>query len=617
MRATRDRLLGLGLAEDQVVTTGALGATRFGVTDLDAAAYGVEFAALAQRLQRVMSIGRGVSVYVTGRRNDPGARIHTALQLALAICAHGREVVVADADFLRPGLAGLVADPDADGIVDMVRFGQSTRTALLRPVPGGPWILPAGSFPCDDPSPFEVDALRSVAYRVSQVCDLALFVGPLPIRAGLHPLSRVCDHIVYASGDSESDAAGELFESIADLQRQSAHVLGVTLYAPAPAPAAPQPVAAPEWPQPVEAQPPTVPHEWVAPEPAAAAPPVTDWSRFGADLEAPPPLPPLADVPTPAPEPAPEPERPARWLYEPDAGVQPAPLADARDTAPGASAGPTPERRREYVDVPTPVLGASMKRGAGGAGRDTEYAFEAEAKDSRWPVILVVSLVVLILGFVGWTLWNVQRARQLERSSAIGSEAEPSRPEPNDAAASGDAGVTQPQDRDASSTPVREPAPVRPVQPASGDTGSVRPPDDAAAERPAGGGGTTTPTQPATVAVPKPAVPSETRAPESRTVSGDAAAASPSGPAPAAGAGGPYAVHVASFKTTALADKEIASLAARGYVARAIETDLGSKGIWYRVYVGSFPTVAEASATRDAILRIPGYDFAQVRRLSR
>jgi cell division septation protein DedD len=600
MRATRDRLLGLGLAEDQVVTTGALGATRFGVADLDAAAYGVEFAALAQRLQRVMSIGRGVSVYVTGRRNDPGARIHTALQLALAICAHGREVVVADADFLRPGLAGLVADPDADGIVDMVRFGQSTRTALLRPVAGGPWILPAGSFPCDDPSPFEVDALRSVAYRVSQVCDLALFVGPLPIRAGLHPLSRVCDHIVYASGDSESDAAGELFESIADLQRQSAHVLGVTLYAPAPAPAAPQPVAAPEWPQPVEAQPPIVPHEWAEPEPSAAAPPVTDWSRFGADLEAPPPLPPLADVPPPAPEPAPEPTRPARWLYEPDAGVQPSPLAGARDTTPPASTpagAAAPERRREYVDVPTPVLGASMKRGADGGGRDAEYAFETEAKDSRWPVILVVSLVVLILGFVGWTLWNVQRARQLERSSAIGSEVEPSRPEPNDAAASGDGGATQPQDHDASSGPVQEP---------------VRPPDDAAAEHPAGGG-TETPTPPA----PKPTVPSETRATESSTVSGDAAAASPSGPAPAADAGGPYAVHVASFKTTALADKEIASLAARGYVARAIETDLGSKGIWYRVYVGSFPTVAEASATRDAILRIPGYDFAQVRRLSR
>ena len=78
-----------------------------------------------------------------------------------------------------------------------------------------------------------------------------------------------------------------------------------------------------------------------------------------------------------------------------------------------------------------------------------------------------------------------------------------------------------------------------------------------------------------------------------------------------------YAVHVASYKFTSEAEKEIASLAKRGYQARAIETNLGSKGIWFRVYVGSFPSLAEANATRDEILKIPGYDFAQVRRLPR
>src|SRR5262249_42203703 len=82
-----------------------------------------------------------------------------------------------------------------------------------------------------------------------------------------------------------------------------------------------------------------------------------------------------------------------------------------------------------------------------------------------------------------------------------------------------------------------------------------------------------------------------------------------------------WAVHVASYRAPADAAKDIAQLQKDGFQANAIETDLGStgvkKGIWYRVYVGSFATVAEAEATRDSILHIPGYNYAQVHRLPR
>ena len=46
-----------------------------------------------------------------------------------------------------------------------------------------------------------------------------------------------------------------------------------------------------------------------------------------------------------------------------------------------------------------------------------------------------------------------------------------------------------------------------------------------------------------------------------------------------------------------------------------MKTDLGSKGIWYRVYVGGFTSRSEAEKTRDAILELPEFRYAQVKRL--
>jgi hypothetical protein len=77
-------------------------------------------------------------------------------------------------------------------------------------------------------------------------------------------------------------------------------------------------------------------------------------------------------------------------------------------------------------------------------------------------------------------------------------------------------------------------------------------------------------------------------------------------------------VWVASYKTQAQAGVEIRSLRKRGYDGHAVQTDLGDKGIWYRVYAGSYASAAEAAVARDALLQLPEYkSFAQVRRLPR
>jgi len=227
-----------------------------------------------------------------------------------------------------------------------------------------------------------------------------------------------------------------------------------------------------------------------------------------------------------------------------------------------------------------------------------DYAFESESNESRWIPIVVVAMVALILGFVGWALWarhhaNDQLVAPAPRPVPVAA--------PQDAAAHGDApqtgesgasvtppatGSAVPNDGAAShaeSPKVTPPVPAETKPPV--EAKAIKPPVDA----------------PAAPVVPKPKPP---RAAPETAAANDAA-------------GVPFAVHVASYKTLGQASKEIAQLQKFGYKANAIETDLGSKGMWYRVYVGSYPTVAEAEAARDAILKLPGYNFAQVHRLPR
>jgi cell division septation protein DedD len=59
----------------------------------------------------------------------------------------------------------------------------------------------------------------------------------------------------------------------------------------------------------------------------------------------------------------------------------------------------------------------------------------------------------------------------------------------------------------------------------------------------------------------------------------------------------PYAIHMASFQSTAVAHEELAKYR-RGFQAYLVRADLGKKGIWYRLFLGHFPS---ATAALDAI----------------
>jgi DedD protein len=65
--------------------------------------------------------------------------------------------------------------------------------------------------------------------------------------------------------------------------------------------------------------------------------------------------------------------------------------------------------------------------------------------------------------------------------------------------------------------------------------------------------------------------------------------------APPEKAAGSHVVQVASFRKVKTADALRDRLTQKGYTAFTREVDLGAKGVWNRVYVGPFASVAEAN----------------------
>ncbi|WP_372683906.1 SPOR domain-containing protein [Desulfosarcina sp.] len=77
------------------------------------------------------------------------------------------------------------------------------------------------------------------------------------------------------------------------------------------------------------------------------------------------------------------------------------------------------------------------------------------------------------------------------------------------------------------------------------------------------------------------------------------AANSPSG----AAATSWYIIQVGSFQQQSTAEKEIATLNKKGVDAYYRYEDTGGKGMWYRVYYGSFPTYKAAEAAAEQMIR--------------
>jgi hypothetical protein len=77
-----------------------------------------------------------------------------------------------------------------------------------------------------------------------------------------------------------------------------------------------------------------------------------------------------------------------------------------------------------------------------------------------------------------------------------------------------------------------------------------------------------------------------------------------------------WALHVYSLADSAGTAEQVRELDRRGFRSEVRVFDLGSKGIWHRIYLGSFATRAEAKAAMPALLEKLRVDWAKPERLA-
>lgn len=137
----------------------------------------------------------GPVVVFTDADEDPAARATAISKLARLLSESELRVLVVDADLQREGLAVLLGDGEAEGLVDLLLYGASPAATCRPSGLRGVDVLGIGSFRPDTPEPFEDEVLQRGLAQLSGAYDLVLISAP-----ALVPGDRYNPLLVHADG---------------------------------------------------------------------------------------------------------------------------------------------------------------------------------------------------------------------------------------------------------------------------------------------------------------------------------------------------------------------------------------------------------------------------------
>ncbi len=121
--------------------------------------------------------GGPLSIYVCSSDADKAIRDHLAVMLARAIVGRLPKTLVVDCDFLHPGLSGVIPQPTALGLLDLVLYGSSLGVITQRAA-NGVAVVGAGSFAVPKRTPFLMDAFDDAARYLCRPAGCVIFCGP-------------------------------------------------------------------------------------------------------------------------------------------------------------------------------------------------------------------------------------------------------------------------------------------------------------------------------------------------------------------------------------------------------------------------------------------------------
>ncbi len=134
-----------------------------------------------------------LSIYLCSPEEDAEVRNLMGFFLTRLVHQHIPTVLLVDCDFLSVGMTGIIPQRDALGFLDLLLYGTSLGV-ISQEAEHGVRIIGAGSFPVTKKSPFAMDAFESARRYLASQARCVIYCGPvLDDEEHLHPLVEAVD----------------------------------------------------------------------------------------------------------------------------------------------------------------------------------------------------------------------------------------------------------------------------------------------------------------------------------------------------------------------------------------------------------------------------------------
>ncbi len=175
------------------------------------------FRSVEEEIEKKLREDRGYAILAMSVQEKRISRDFTVLQLAHLLSKKGKKVIIADCDFLYPGLSGLVQNVEDHGFLDLLLYGSSLKSVMKPTGIDGVRVTGTGSFPVSRTIPFALKEFSKVNDFLSSNSDVVIYCSTLYTDdGGINPIPHLVDGLLLCCRIEEMEE-GELQKILDDL----------------------------------------------------------------------------------------------------------------------------------------------------------------------------------------------------------------------------------------------------------------------------------------------------------------------------------------------------------------------------------------------------------------